>query len=147
MHFHPYHPLRLRLWLALGLLAAVALTAWGAWGFQSSSEPREILRAGLSLGLAAGFIVMLFKTRPRAGWGVQLTTQSVLVSRLGHGVIEVPLREVRELRRLGEKRDTLMLALNDRERVLVPAHLFSRRAHFEALVQQLEERLPARYDA
>ena len=60
----------------------------------------------------------------------------------------MPWREVRELRRHGEKRDTLSLWLDDTRRVLVPAHLFARRDDFDALVRAVEDRMPApRYDA
>lgn len=146
--FFPYHPLRLRLWLGGGFLVGAALTAWAVWGFIESQAPREILRAGLSLGLAAALGVAFYRFRPRQGWGVRVTGRAVLVSRPRAGLIEVPWREVREVRRLGEKRDTLALWLREEGRVLVPAHLFARRADFEALAAALEERMPAsRFDA
>lgn len=148
MDFFPYHPLKLRLWLLAGLLISSALTVWAVLGFTGSQEPREILRAGLSLGLAGAMALTLFRLRPRKGWGVRLTPLSVLVSRPRRGFIEVPWSSVREVRRLGEKRDTLALWLDEQQRVLVPAHLFARRADFEALARTIEERMPApRYDA
>lgn len=148
MEFFPYHPRRFRLWLSAGLLASLALAAWAVTGFSQVDAPREVLRAGLSLGLAGGFGLWLWRLRPREGWGVQLTPAAVVVSRPRGGRIEVPWSDVRELRRLGEKRDTLALWLDDAHRVLVPAHLFARREDFEALVRCVEDRLPApRYDA
>lgn len=146
--FFPYHPLRLRLWL-LGLcLVALGLTVWAAFGFATSQSPREILRAGLSLGLAAAMGVGFFRLRPRTEWGVRVTQQAVLVSRPRAGTIEVPWSSVKEVRRLGEKRDTLALWLREEQRVLVPAHLFAKRADFEALAKAIEERMPpSRYDA
>jgi hypothetical protein len=146
--FFPYHPLRLRLWLLGACLVAVALTVWAVIGFAQSDSPREILRAGLSFGLAAGMGFAFFRFRPRREWGVRVTPLSVLVSRPRTGLIEVPWSSVKEVRRVGEKRDTLALWLREEQRVLVPAHLFARRADFEALAKAIEERMPPpRYDA
>ncbi len=148
MEFFPYHPRRFRLWLLAGLLLAVALTCWAVTGFTDAEAPREILRAGLSLGLAGGFGLWLWRLRPRADWGVRLTPEALLISRPRAGVIEVRWSEVRELRRMGEKRDTLGLWLDDTHRVLVPAHLFAKKEDFETLVRRIEDRMPApRYDA
>jgi hypothetical protein len=141
--FFPYHPLRLRLWLAAGLLASLALTLWALWAFVDTQSPRDILRAGLSMGLVAAMGWALFRLRPRAGWGVQVTPLSVLVSKAQGGLIEVPWSAVKEVRRLGEKRDTLGLWLDEERRVLVPAHLFARREHFEAFASAIDERRPA----
>lgn len=146
--FFPYHPLRLRLWLGGGCLVGTALTVWAVFGFVESQSPREILRAGLSFGLAAALGVAFYRFRPRKAWGVRVTPLAVLVSRPRAGLIEVPWSEVREVRRQGEKRDTLALWLREEGRVLVPAHLFARRADFEALAAAIEERMPAsRFDA
>ena len=79
---------------------------------------------------------------------MRVTPLAVLVSRPRTGLIEVPWGSVKEVRRLGEKRDTLALWLVEEQRVLVPAHLFARRADFEALARAIEERMPpSRYDA
>lgn len=146
--FFPYHPLRLRLWLLGAGLVALGLTLWAIVGFAQSQSPREILRAGLSFGLAAAMGVAFFRFRPRSEWGVRVTPLAVLVSRPRAGSIEVPWSAVKEVRRLGEKRDTLALWLREEQRVLVPAHLFAKRADFEALAKAIEDRMPApRYDA
>lgn len=147
--FFPYHPLRLRLWLLCSCGVALALTVWAVAGFAESQAPREILRAGLSLGLCAAMGVAFFRLRPRREWGVRVTPEAVIVSRPRSGNIEVPWSSVKEIRRLGEKRDTLALWLREEHRrVLVPAHLFARRADFEALARAIEERMPPpRYDA
>lgn len=148
MDFFPYHPIKLRLWLLAGTLVSGALTAWAVFSFTGTQEPREILRAGLSLGLFAAMATAVFKLRPRKDWGVRITQISVLVSKPRRGLIEVPWASVREVRRLGEKRDTLALWLDAQERVLVPAHLFGKKSDFEALVKTLEERMPTpKYDA
>ena len=146
--FFPYHPLKLRLWLLGACLVALGLTVWAAIGFAQSQEPREILRVGLSLGLAAALAVGCFRFRPKKEWGVKVTPVALFVSRPREGMIEVPWSAVKEVRRLGDKRDTLALWLKEEQRVLVPAHLFARRADFEALAKAIEERMPApRYDA
>lgn len=140
--FFPYHPVKLRLALLTGFLIALSLTTWAAIEFAGSQAPRDVLRAGLSGGLAAAMGVSLFRFRPRSGWGVTLTPLSVLVSRPRGGVIEVPWIAVKEVRRIGEKRDTLALWLEENQRVLVPAHLFARRADFEACAARVDERFP-----
>lgn len=148
MEFFPYHPRRFRLWLLAGLVASVALTAWAVSGVSVTDAPGEVLRAGLSMGLAGGFGLWLWRLRPRENWGVRLTPEAVLISRPRAGLIEVRWSDVREVRRLGEHRDTLALWLDDTNRVLVPAHLFARREDFEALVRSVEDRMPTpRYDA
>ncbi len=145
--FFPYHPVRLRLRLAAGALVGAGLGAWAAWAFVASHSFLDATRAGLAFGLATAMAVTAWRARPREGWGVRLTPLSVLVSRPRRGLIEVPWGDVRELRRLGELRDTLALWCGDERRVLVPRHLFPTRAAFEALATALEERLPRRYDA
>jgi hypothetical protein len=147
--FFPYHPLRLRLWLLGSCLVALALAIWAVVGFTQNESPREILRAGLSFGLAAAMAVGFFRFRPRDEWGVRVTPLAVLVSRPRKGLIEIPWASVKEIRRLGEKRDTLALWLREeQQRVLVPAHLFAKRADFEALAKAIEDRMPpSRYDA
>lgn len=146
--FFPYHPLRLRLWLLAGTLVGLALATWAVVSFMESQAPREILRAGLSFGLASALGLAFFRFRPRESWGVRVTPLSVLISRPRAGLIEVPWSTVKEVRRLGPKRDTLALWLAEDQRVLVPAHLFPRRAEFEALAAALEERMPPPpYDA
>lgn len=149
MDFFPYHPLKLRLWLLAGLLVGLALTVWAIVDYSGHQEPRDVIRAGLSLGLTAGMGVAVFRFRPRADWGMRLTQVSVLVSRpFQRGLMEVPWAALREVRRLGEKRDTLALWVDEKERVLVPAHLFARRAEFDTLAKTIEERMPApKYDA
>lgn len=141
--FFGFHPLKLRLTLLVGFVAAGTLTVWAAVAFFSSQLPRDILRAGLSGGLAAAMALSVFRLRPRAGWGVKLTPLSVLISKPRGGLIELPWSAVKSVSRIGEKRDTLAFWLEERERILVPAHLFSRAAHFEALVAAVDARFVA----
>jgi hypothetical protein len=141
--FFPYHPIKLRLFLLAGALVAWALTGWTVAGFLSSRVPLDLLRAGFAGGLGAAMALTWFRFRPREGWGVRITNLSVLVSKPRGGIIEVPWSAVRDVRRLGEKRDTLGLWLEAEQRVLVPSHLFARRAHFDALAARIDERRPA----
>ena len=122
--FFPYHPLRLRLWLLSFCLVAIGLAVWAVAGLAESQAPQEIVRAGLSLGLAGAMGVAFFRLRPRSEWGVRVTPLAVLVSKPRAGTIEVPWSAVREVRRLGVKREILALWLREEQRVLVPAHLF-----------------------
>lgn len=141
--FFPYHPLKLRLFLLAGVSISAALTGWAVWAFAQSHVPLDLLRAGFAGGLGAAMGLTLFRYRPRAGWGVRVTKLSVLVSRPRGGVIEVPWGAVREVKRLGDKRETLALWLEGDQRVLVAAHLFAQRATFEALAARIDEQRPA----
>jgi hypothetical protein len=141
--FFPYHPLKWRLFLLVGVLGSLGLMGWAVAGFAESRVPLELLRASFAGGLGAAMGLTLYRFRPRAGWGVQVTPRAVLISRPRGGVIEVPWASVKEIRRLGEKRETLALWLEADQRVLVPAHLFARRAQFEAMAARLDERRPA----
>lgn len=150
--FFPYHPLKLRLFLLGGVLVAAGLTGWAVWAFASSHVPLDLLRAGFAGGLGAAMALTLFRYRPREGWGVRITNLSVMVSRPRGGIIEVPWDAVKEVKRLGDKRETLAFWLEagppgspqaEPQRVLVAAHLFAKRETFEALAARIDERRPA----
>lgn len=141
--FFPYHPLKLRLFLLGGVVLSLALTAWAVWAFVETRVALDLLRAGFSGGLGGAMALTLFRFRPREGWGVRVTNLSVLVSRPRGGLIEVPWDAVKEVKRLGDKRETLALWLEADQRVLVPAHLFAKRETFEALAARIDERRPA----
>lgn len=146
--FFPYHPLKLRVALGLGALAALALTAWAVWGAVRGGGLSELARAGLSGGLLAAMVTVLLRLRPRAGWGVSVKPTVLVISRPTKGEIEIPWSAVREVRRLGPQRDTLAVMTGEHERVLVPGHLFAAPAQFEAVVRAIEARLPPTpYDA
>jgi hypothetical protein len=140
--FFPYHPLKLRAALAFALLACVALLAWSLSSALRSGEPQEVARAGLCAGLLLAMGYVLNRLAPREGWGVKLAPTLLLVSKPIEGVLEIPWSALKEVRRSGKKRDTLMLFVGDHRRILVPRHLFARSADFEALVAAIEERLP-----
>ncbi|MFT3713255.1 MAG: hypothetical protein QM817_36835 [Archangium sp.] len=141
--FFPYHPIKLRAFLFTGAVLGFGLATWAVSGFLDSRVPLELLRAGFAGGLGAAMALTLYRYRPRDGWGVRITNLSVLISKPRGGLIEVPWSEVKEVRRIGDKRDTLALfLLEPNQRVLVPSHLFFRRSHFEALATRVDERRP-----
>lgn len=123
-------------------MICVALTVWAAIGFVGSGEPREVLRAGLSLGLAAAMAVSIYRLRPRDEWGVKVTPLSVLISKPRGGLIELPWSAIKTVRRFGEKRETLALFTGEQDRVLVPRHLFASTRDFELLAHAIDERMP-----
>ena len=49
------------------------------------------------------------RLRPRPDWGVRVTPLTITVSRPTSGVIEVPWSAVTDVRRAGDKRDTVVL--------------------------------------
>ena len=89
---------------------------------------------------------MLFihlKLRPRAQWGVKVTPVVLVVSRPTQGQIEIPWSAVKEIKRAGEKRETIVIFVGEDKRVLVSEHLFSSRAEFEALATAIDEQRPS----
>ena len=141
--FFPYHPLKLRAVLVTASIMCVILLAWALSSAVRSGEPIEMARAGMLLGLQLAMGYVLMRLSPREGWGVKLEGAVLKVSRPIEGVLEVPWSAVKELRRAGSGRDTLVLFLDDDRRILVPRHLFGSREQFEELVRAIEDRLPA----
>ncbi|MBK7857388.1 MAG: YcxB family protein [Archangiaceae bacterium] len=139
--FFPYHPLKLRAVLVTASVMCVVLLAWALSSAVRSQAPIEMARAGLCLGLQLAMAYVLMKLAPRDGWGVKLEGTVLKVSRPIDGVLEVPWSAVQDVRKNG--RDTLVLFVGDRRRILLPRHLFGSRETFEELVKAIEERLPA----
>ena len=140
--FFPYHPLKLRAVLVTASVMCVVLLAWALSSAVHSGSPMEMARAGLCLGLQLAMAYVLMKLAPRDGWGVKLETTVLKVSRPIEGVLEVPWSSVKELRRAGSGRDTLVLFVANERRILVPRHLFGSREVFEELAKAIEDRLP-----
>jgi len=140
--FYPYHPLKLRAVLVTASVMCVVLLAWSLSSAVRGGEPIEWARAGLCLGLQLAMAYVLMKLAPREGWGVKLEATVLKVSRPIDGVLEIPWSAVRELRRGGSKRDTLVLFIGNNRRVLVPRHLFGSRELFEELAKAIEDKLP-----
>ena len=140
--FFPYHPLKLRAVLVTASVMCVVLLAWALASAVRSGAPIEMARAGLCLGLQLAMAYVLMKLAPRDGWGVKLESTMLKVSRPIEGVLEVPWTSLREMRRGGNNRDTLVLFVGNNRRILVPRHLFGSRELFEELARAIEERLP-----
>jgi len=140
--FFPYHPLKLRAALASAVVGCVALLAWSLSSAVHTGEPQEVARAGLCLGLLLAMVYVLTRLAPREGWGVRMEPTMLKVSRPIEGVLEIPWSALKEIRRSGKQRDTLMLFVGENRRILVPRHLFARSSEFEQLVAAIEERMP-----
>src|SRR4051794_11677276 len=117
--FFPYHPLKLRAVLACAVVVCLLLLAWSLSSAVHTREPQEVARAGLCLGLVLAMAYVLTRLAPREGWGVRLSPMVLCVSRPIEGVLEIPWSALKELRRAGTKRDTLMLFVGENRRVLV----------------------------
>jgi hypothetical protein len=146
--FYPYHPLKLRAVLVTASVMCVVLLAWSLASAVHSGTAQEMARAGICLGLQLAMAYVLMKLAPRDGWGVKLEGTVLKVSRPIEGVLEVPWSAVREVRRGGSNRDTLVLFVGNNRRILLPRHLFGSRQLFEEMVTAIEERVPQQqYDA
>lgn len=148
--YFPYHPLRWRVTLAFAAVISLGLTSWAFYGWYRGGSMLEAGRTALSLGLLLAIASVVFRLRPRTDWGVRVGPTVLTVARAAvkAGHIDIPWSAVREIRRLGRSRDTLVVFLSDDRQVLVPRHLFPRRGDFEALVSAIEEKMPPLpYDA
>jgi len=148
--YFPYHPLRWRVTLLAAAVLSLGLALWACYGWYRGGGALEAGRAALSVGLLLAITSVVFRLRPRSDWGVRVGPTVLTVARAAaaRGHIDIPWSAVREIRRLGRARDTLVVFLSDDRRVLVPRHLFPRRRDFEALVAAIEEKMPPLpYDA
>ncbi len=141
--FFPYHPRKWRLWLTLAAAGSLVLTAWAMASAVRSGAPLEYARAGISAGLVLAMLTVHVKLRPRAQWGVNVTSVALTVSRPTKGAIELPWSAVKQIRRSGVQRETLVLFVAEDKRVLISAHLFASREEFEALAAAIDEQAPA----
>jgi hypothetical protein len=148
--FFAFNPRPTRLALVLGACLLAVLTAWAMAAARQSAEPFAEARAGISAGLMFLFLYAFHRLRPRAEWGVTLGPLGVRVARpfSNSKPMELTYTQLSGVRRLGRKGDVLGLFFHEQGRVLVPRHLFPRRAVFDELISALEERLPPpRHDA
>lgn len=141
--FYPYHPFKLRAVLAIASVLCVVLLAWSLASAARTGAPQEFARAGLCLGLQLAFGYVFMKLAPRDGWGVKLEPLLLKVSRPIEGLLEVPWSHIRDVRRSGKARDTLVVFVGDNRRILVPRHLFGSSRDYEELAAAIEERMPA----
>lgn len=146
--FFAYHPRKWRLLLALGAAGSLVLTAWAMASAVRSGAPLEFARAGISAGLVLAMLTVHLKLRPRPDWGVRVTAVALAVSRATQGVIEIPWSAVKDVRRSGADRETVVIFVGEDKRVLVSRHLFPSKAEFEALASTIDElRPPTLHDA
>ena len=141
--FYPYHPFKLRAVLAGASVICVVLLAWSLASAARSEAPQEFARAGLCLGLQLAMGYVFMKLAPREGWGVKLEPLMLKVSRPIEGVLEVPWSNIKDVRRSGKARDTLVLFVGNNRRILVPRHLFANARDYEELAAAIEDRMPA----
>lgn len=140
--FFAYHPRTWRVLLSLGAAGSLVLTAWAMASAVRSGASLEYARAGISAGLVLAMLTVHHRLRPRPDWGVRVTPLTITVSRPTSGVIEVPWSAVTDVRRAGDKRDTVVLFVGEEKRVLVSQHLFPSKAEFEALAAAIDELRP-----
>lgn len=146
--FFAYHPRRWRLVLTLAALTSLVLTAWALAGAVHTGAALEFARAGISAGLTLAMLFIHLRLRPRAEWGVKVTPMALVVSRPTQGQIEIPWSAVKEVRRAGAKRETVVIFVGEDRRVLVSQHLFASREVFEAMASAIDEQRPAdKHDA
>ena len=141
--FFPYHPRKWRLLLSLGAAGSLVLTAWAMASAVRSGAPLEFARAGISGGLVLAMLTVHLKLRPRSEWGVKVTPVAMSVSRPNKGMIEIPWSSVKEIRRSGADRETLVVFVGEDKRVLISRHLFPSKEEFEALAAAIDEQRPA----
>jgi hypothetical protein len=148
--FFAFNPRPTRIALFLGACLLAVLTAWALAAARQATEPFAGARAGITFGLMLFFLYTFHRLRPRPDWGVTLGPMGVRVARpfSKSPPLEVTWAQLGGVRRLGRKGDVLGLFFQEQGRLLVPRHLFARKAVFEELISALEERLPPpRHDA
>lgn len=141
--FFAYHPRKWRLLLAVGAAGSLVLTAWAMASAVRSGAPLEFARAGISGGLVLAMLTVHLKLRPRPDWGVRVTPVAVTVSRPTTGTIEIPWSAVKDIRRSGEDRETVIIFVGEDKRVMVSRHLFPSKDEFEALAAMIDEQRPS----
>lgn len=148
--FFAFNPRPTRMALFVGACALAVLTAWALAAARQDIEPFAEARAGITAGLMLVFLYAFHRLRPRPEWGVTLGPMGVRVARPFSNAkpMELMWSQIGTVRRLGRKGDVLGLFFHEEGRVLLPRHLFPRKAVFEELISALEERLPPpRHDA
>ncbi len=142
VRFFEYHPLRWRLMLLAAAGCALILTVWAVTAAVGSENPVELARAGLSAGILAALLTLMYRLRPRTRWGVELSPAMLTIARPLEGHIVVDWADLREVQRAGMRRNVLLLTLSDNRHISLPEHLFARRRDFDSLVNAIEDRLP-----
>lgn len=139
--FVPYHPLRWRLLFFAAAGLSALLIAQALQGARTGTEPLGWVRAAVVGLLMLAMLFVVFRLRPRAGWGVTFSGTAMTVARPFGGELSLPYSAIKDVRRSGKSRDTLVLSTAN-EQVLLPAHLFANKQVFESLVTSVDEHLP-----
>lgn len=143
MSFYAYNPRKARLAFLGGAVACAGLTGWALWSASRGAELYGEARAGISAGLMFAFLYAFFRLRPRAGWGVDVERLRLLVSRpMSASPIEILRANVEMIRRDGKRQDTVVIYLNNHQRIVVSQHLFPSRAAFDEVARTLREWIP-----
>src|SRR5687767_590985 len=139
--FFAFNPRSTRIALFVGACALAVLTAWAMAATRQAAEPLAEARAGITAGLMLLFLYAFHRLRPRPDWGITLGPMGVRVARPFSNAqpMELTWSQLSTVRRLGRKGDVLGLFFQEQGRVLVPRHLFPRRAVFDELISALEE--------
>jgi hypothetical protein len=149
-HYFAFHPVKFRVAFGAATVACAALSASALAAGRASGDMLSLLRGGVAAGLMGACFYAFLRLRPREGWGVWVEPLRLRMARpFRRAPLELAWSEVRLLARTGRKRDAaLALFLEEGGRVLVPAHLFPRRADFDAFCTACEEKVPPpRFDA
>lgn len=139
--FIPYHPLRWRLLFAGGAVLAVILIAQALQNWREGTESLGWVRAAVVALLMGAMLYVVYRLRPRPGWGVTFSGTAMTVARPFGGELSIPYSAIKSVRRIGKQRDTLVVATAE-EQVWVPAHLFANRQVFAKLIATVDDHLP-----
>jgi len=123
--FFPYRPTRLRLLLAA---FAVVGTAFGTAAFVRAAQgsPTASARAVAGLALSVAFLWLIWRLRPREGYGVRVDLAGAELCRALDGRPERLLwTQIETVRQLGRWAPRWELILSDGSRRELPRALFS----------------------
>jgi hypothetical protein len=123
--FFPYRPSRLRLVLAIFAVVAAALGA-AALARAGHGRPTASARAVAGLALSSAFAWLVWRLRPRDGFGVRVDIAGAELSRAIDGRTERVLwPQIRTVEQVGRWAPRWVLSLTDGTRRELPRALFS----------------------
>jgi hypothetical protein len=131
--FFPYRPSRLRALLAVFAVVAAAVGA-AALVRAGAGRPTASVRAVAGLGLSAAFAWLVWRLRPRDGYGVRIDIAGAELSRALDGRTERVLwPQIKAVEHTGRWAPRWVLTLTDGTRRELPQALFSDPAVFADL--------------
>ena len=123
--FFPYRPSRLRVVLAVFAVVAAALGA-AALVRAGSGRPTASARAVAGLALSGAFAWLVWRLRPREGFGVRVDIAGAELSRALDGRTERVLwPQIKAIEQVGRWAPRWVLCLTDGTRRELPRALFS----------------------